>query len=244
MGTSKSKEGNDVEVTGSGSDALPVLPAIKLGKVDAVMTLLSTFVGEAQQKMQEQAEALRGQMRASSRRPIDVKEGGELVGGLTYESDHTPEQKNELLKTVMESGYEVETDPDSLGLWVLTAIQSSQILMQKAKQFVALIEMEDDEFLTHKEQSGWFSDDGLFRVLERKTEDFFELDAAEFRARFVRCLEHAAEGVIGRADPKALIGTLLANFAEVAAQIAVFKQTRPAESYLTGSPPNTGGHQG
>ena len=244
MGTSKSKEGNDVEVTGSGSDALPVLPAIKLGKVDAVLTLLSTFIGEAQQQLQKQAETLRGQMRATSRRPIDVKEGGELVGGLTYDNDVTPEQKNELLKTVMDSGYEVETDPDSLGLWVLTAVQSSQILMDKAKQFVLLIEMEDEEFLNHKERSGWFSDEGLFKILERQANDLFDLDAPVFRARFVHCLEHASEAVIGRADPKALIGTLLANFAEVAAQVAIFKQTKPAGSYLTGSPPNTGGPRG
>ena len=239
------QQSNDLREKETGSNALPVkpLPAIKLGKYQAVTDLMASLVDEAQKIFVEESEAWRAEMRKLSTRPLDSKEAAQIVAGLTDETT-TPTQKTAMLKKIMGEGYEVETDPGGFGVLVFSAIKTSSHLLDKAAQFVALVEMEDEEFLNHQERTGWFNPNGLFSVLEARAKEFFAVDMQEFRARFVACLNHAANGVIGGADPKEMMKKVLDEVTGVWAQTLALKQIGQSESYLTGSPQSTGGPQG
>jgi len=238
--------------TGGTDEVAKKLPRplpVTVGKFRAVTELLERLVANTQRVFVDNEASWRAEMQAASRRPLDVKDAAQIAAAMLPEGDDgelTAKQREELLAELMARGYEVERDPQSIGVWVFAALCVAPKLLDSAVQFVLLMEMGLDEFEELTETASRFTTERLFDALAEKTREpeNIRLGMSEIRERLIAAVQVASNDLLGGdASPKALAKEWLATLAQGWASVSQMRTADPNSPFLIDSQANTAGNR-
>lgn len=206
------------------------LPPVTVARFEEAMNLVEQLVDDQTDVFVAKGQAYRERHREGTERKLNAQEAAQVAAAWASADGLPPVT---VAEAVQQSELRAYDEPEPIEILLRAGIATAPAAMGTVKRFVALIEMDPQQFQTAREA------DTLDEALDTAVEAMAYADLAEARGRAQRALEHFAKEA-GDSSGKAL-SLLPGALWQALRQATTTLGLQRAPSSLTGSPPSTDG---